>query len=92
MVIEWIVAAVIGVGIFFGGWFTRDLTKPTTNIVNVESKTTVSTEQKTEVRMLTAQITMVDMKTNLNVNLTGLSNSIISLMTNTNFNTSITNK
>lgn len=95
--VEWIIAAIIGAGLFFGGWFTRDLTKPTTVITDIDSKTTVVTEQKTEVQNFQAQVqtTIIESKgvySNVSISIKDLSNSIKSYSTNTNYSIVITNR
>lgn len=95
--LELIIGAIIGAGLFFGGWFARDLTKPTTIINDIDSQTTVTTEQKTQVQNYQAsiQVTAVDTKgpfTNFNINIKDLSNSIKSSTTNTNYSIITTNK
>lgn len=94
---EIIIGMVIGGLLAAGGFFGRDLLRPTQSIVNIESKTYVSTEQKTEVQNYQAsiQVTAVDSRgvyTNFSISIRDLSNIIKAYQTNTNYSVSITNR
>lgn len=95
--VEIIIAAIIGAGLFFGGWAARDATKPTTVVNNIDTHTTVTTEQTTQVQNQQAQITVtvIDSRgvyTNFNISIRELSNIIRSFQTNTNYIIVQTNK
>jgi len=92
MIIEIIVSAVLAVGIFFGGFFVGENIKPTQEITTVNATTYVNTEQKSQLNSYQAQMTIVDTKTNINVDLKGITNLISSFQTNTNYTIVQTNK
>lgn len=94
--LELIIGAIIGAGLFFGGWFTRDLTRPTQTITTIDSKTYVTTEQKTAVNNYQAQVqtTVIDSRgvyTNVSISVRDISNVTASYSTNTNYTISRTN-
>ena len=91
MVVEWIIAAVIGAGLFVGGFFCGQNTKPTQQIQTIESKTYIQTEQNSQLNSYQAQMTIVDTKTNINIDLKGITNLIHSFSTNTNYSICKTN-
>lgn len=93
---EIIISAIIGVGIFFGGFWVGQNTKPTQQITDVKSTTYITTEQKTQVDnfQVQAQYTVIDTKgtyTNININVKDITNSVYSFQTNTNYTLCKTN-
>ena len=86
MKMEWIIAAVLAVGCFFGGWFTRDLTKPTTVINNIDQTSIQTTHNRTEQQTMQGQVTMIVTASGTNyyynVNLNGYTNITVTSQTN----------
>ncbi len=96
VMVEIIVCAIIGAGLFFGGFCVGQNTKPTQIINNMDSKTYVQTEQNTKVQNYQAQVqaTIIDTKgvySNVSISIKDLSNSIGSFSTNTNYTICKTN-
>lgn len=95
--LEIIIGAIIGAGLFFGGWFTRDLTRPTTIVNDIDSQTTVTTEQSTQVQNYQAQVTttVIDSRgvyTNISISVRDISNVTLTKSTNTNYTIVTTNR
>lgn len=83
--IDIIIAAILAVGIFFGGWFTRDLTKPSTQIINNENKTYVENKTESYQTSIQGQMTIVTPITNVTVNIRNYTNFNLNRSTNSNF-------
>jgi hypothetical protein len=95
--VELIIAGIIGAGLFFGGFFVGQNTKPTTEITDIKSTTYIDTTQRTEMQSYQVQMqeTVIDTKgvlTNINISLRDISNLIKTFSTNTNWGETKTNK
>lgn len=82
--LEIIIAAILGVGLFFGGWFTRDLTKPTTQIIQNENKTYVENKTESYQTSIQGQLTIITPTTNININIKNYTNFNLNRSTNSN--------
>lgn len=87
---EIIITAILAVGIFFGGWFTRDLTKPTTIVNNIDQTSVQTTHNRTEQQTMQGQVTMIITAAGTNyyynINLNGFTNiSVTSQSNQTNY-------
>ena len=68
--IEIIICTILAAGCFFGGWFTRDLTKPTTNIQNINT-----TQETTSIQQnLQIQSTVFSPNTNITISIKDYTN------------------
>ena len=87
-IVEIVVVGIISVGIFFGGWFVRDLTKPQTVIQNNKQETTVNQKTQSIQQNLQIQETVFSPNTNISISIKDYTNKIF--LTNyaiTNYNT-----